>query len=309
MFMRRVNSSFKLFGFFVMLGLLGSFIISGCQKETPTESQLSSAVATEDAAQSISSSLSVNSGGAIEQIADMVNISSSAGLSNDASTMTVGGKLNNATITRTYDSTNGWWNATVTRERSNISGTIHSTYTRVYKYQYINANGAFQKNYITVNGATSDTAVTINHEIFSGTGYAVTPRIDHKLLSLTGKWIVTNANSDTVTFNSLSSNPYSRSSSDTVTTWNGMRTLNSSLVLNFTDVKGARGSGLNWRSKASGKITGTYHAIVSVLKGQTYTEKTIDRAFDITIGGTNPIINVNGKRFSMEPIYGEITAL
>lgn len=305
--MRQNGFSFRGMRVFIAACLMGSLFIIGCKKDdSPAQSAAMDAQATQDAAQSISEAFSQYNGGAFDQIADVMNIATVAGISGGSGRL-VAGTSSPESVVKSYDTTTGWWTVTIDRSYNTSAQPYNSTYHRVYKYQFLNSLGNPQKNYIVNNNGVADTAYQINHQIVEGSGSANTPRVNHKLLSLSGAWVVTNANKATVTLNTSPSAPYNRQASDTVNTVAGaVRTLNNSLTLNLINVTGLRGSGLNWHQKTSGTITGTYHATVTFQKGETYSEKTIDRSFTITLGGAKPVLSVGGKIFQMDPLLGDL---
>ena len=266
--------------------------------------------ATTDAAYAVAENVALNSGGALDEVSDVMNIASSTGIQNDDMTgMMNFGDSHTRVVSRTYDSTSGWWTITISRHRGTVNGLYYADYTRVYKHQFLNKNGQFQEFYITNN----DTAYSVKHEIVSGTGVLITPKLSHNLISLSGARTVTGTNTSTVTFNSTA--PYIRSVVDTMTRNNSIRTLTGTLTLNFINVMGPRGHALNWHRDISGTIDGTYHAVVTFQKGATYTEKTIDKTIHIVFGkpiashllGQVAEIDVDGTKFIVDLETGEVT--
>ena len=271
--------------------------LSGCKKnDTVVSPTTEDPTATSDAAASLGGSLALNNGGLLDQVADLLNTPTENGVLSKE----IGSDPNSITsVTKSYDSTTGWWTVNIERIKSGYLWSSH--YTRVYMHQYLNSTGQFQKNYI-VNG---DTAYTVNHKIVSGTGVFNNYRLSHMLKSLSCIWTGNGTNTSTVTINT--SAPYTRSAVDTVTGANGgVRTLDHTITVNFINVKGPRGTGLNWHLKTSGTLTGHYHAVVTFQKGTTYKETTIDRDFTITLGGTKLIIGMEGKTFQADPTSGSI---
>ena len=270
--------------------------IAGCQKENSIQTTNQDALATDDAAVGIAAAVSLNNGGVLDQVQDILNTPTSSGMALKiaASTDDAGTTPN---MVSTYDSLTGWWTDSITRSRSGVTWTAQ--FDRVYRHQFLNKNGVFQKRYIT-NG---DTAYTVNHETVSGSGFITNLWSTHQLKSLTAKWTVTGTNTNLVTINSVE--PYTRSAIDTIKRVNSTRTLDETLTINFVNVVGPRGSGLNWHKKLSGTVNGHYHALVSFQKGESYNEKTIDRDFTVTFGDTLKI-KTGGKSFSPDPASGEI---
>src|ERR1035437_2577921 len=248
--------------------------------------------ATQDALYSVAANVAIDNGGVLEDMSDVLQSASITGIVDEDDNGMMNFGHNHTGVTKQYDLTTGWWTVTVTRHRGNMFGFYFADYSRVYQDQFLNKDGQFQKFYIVPNGSTFDTAYTFNHKIVSGTGILITPKVNHQLTALSGAWTVTGTNTPVVTLNSTP--PYVRSVSDTVNRSASVRTLNGTLTLNFINITGPRGSGLNWHRKTSGTITGTYHAVVTFQKGTTYTETTIDRIINITLGGQQIPVRIKG---------------
>lgn len=270
--------------------LLGLFI--GCQKDNPVNTG-DGITALDDAAASVASALG-NNGGAIDEIGDIVTIASASGLQNEDGAI-LGKYASDSSynsVTKTYDSGTGWWTLTLSRQRVGDFG--YGNMNRTYQYQFLNSGGNFQQYWLT--GA--DTAYSIHFKIVNGTGELHTRRLDHHLLSLSGEWMITGTNTNTITVNTYNSGAYARAGSDTITTYNAVRTLNHTLTMTFTNVTGPRYSRLHLATKTSGTITGTYHADITFTRGSLYTERTIDKTFSITLGGDGYAdIHCGGRRF------------
>lgn len=280
--------------------LLFSFIfVAGCKKNdtvTNPATTTQDPQATQDAATSIGGSLAINNGGILDQVADLLNTPTTTGILNKS----INSDPNEiSTATFSYDSTTGWWTVNIDRTRSGILWYAH--YTREYMHQFLNSSGVFQKKYID-NG---DTAYSVNHKIVGGTGTFYNLWLSHKLTGLSCTWTGINTNTPTVTINT--SSPYSRSAIDTIFgSGGGVRTLDHTLTVNFVNVVGPRGTGLDWWLKTSGTLTGHYHAVVIFEKGTTYNEHTIDRDFTVTLGGTKLVIVVGGVTYQADPNTGGI---
>jgi len=252
------SSSKKAVPMIILAFMFISFaFFTGCKKNdtvlTPTTEDPQ---ATNDAAVSLSGALSINNGGLLDQVADLLNTPTDNGvlakeIGSDPNTV--------STVTKTYDSTKGWWTVNVDRTKSGLVWSSH--YTRVYMHQFLNSTGQFQKKYVD-NG---DTAYTVNHKIISGTGEFNNLWLSHKLTALSCIWVGTGTNTSTVTINT--SSPYTRSAIDTIFGANGgVRSLDHTLTVNFINVTGPRGTGLDWYLKTSGTLTGHYHAVVTFQK-------------------------------------------
>ena len=257
----------------------------GCQRDNPLSPGPGTApTALNDAAASVANALSRNNGGAFDQIGDIALITSAAGTRNEAGVMLDRFSMDSVVtnITKTYDSTNGWWTLTMYRQRIGLLCT--SYFTREYQYQFLNKSNAYQEFWLT----GTDTAYSIHFKIVSGTGNSIGPRMHHHLNSLSGEWMVTGTNTDRITINTFNNGAYMRAGSDTLTTFDATRTLNYTLSLTFTDVTLLRGSRFDnddERDSIGGTITGTYDASITFTRGSLYRERTIHRAISITLGG------------------------
>ena len=288
----------RLMSIFTFLLLVFVFF-AGCKKNdtvTNPPATTPDPQATQDAATSIGGSFAINNGGILDQVADLLNTPTSVGILNKQ----INPNPNDiSTVTFSYDSTTGWWTVNIDRTRSGLYWYAH--YTREYMHQFLNSSGVFQKKYID-NG---DTAYNVNHKIISGTGTFTNLWLAHQLKALSCTWAAAGTNTPTVTINT--SAPYTRSAIDTIFgAGGGVRTLDHTITVNFINVVGPRGTGLNWWLKTSGTLTGHYHAVVTFQKGNTYNEHTIDRDFTVTLGGTKLVIAVGGVTYQADPETGEM---
>jgi len=309
-----IKSKLKKGPFILAAGILAlticTGVFTGCQKDTnPLDSKLDN-TAIADAAISVANSIAVDEGGALNQVADILDISTSEGLIPDPDILRArfAGK-GITTSEKTYDEATGWWTVNLTRKRGEAGSLPYTEILRSYKYQFLTKDGKFQKTWIVDNGAGGvDTAYTIHHKILSGSGINKTPRGSHNLLSLSGEWLVTGVNTETVTINTYNGGSYIKTGADTITTKNAVRTLNHTLTLNFNNVTGPRGRKLNLAEKTSGTITGTYHAVITFQKGGLYSDKTIDKEINITLGGGNgsSFFDIGGMRFFWNKQTGEL---
>ena len=273
-------------------------IYTGCRNNdnsmvnSPNALQTTDAGITQDALYSVAANVAIDNGGVLEEMSDVLQTASIAGIADENINNMMNFGNSHTGVAKQYDSTTGWWTIAVTRHRGNVLGLYYAEYSRIYQDQFLNKNGQFQKFFIVPDGSSFDTAYSFNHKIVSGTGILKTPKVSHQLTGLSGVWTVTGTNTHNVILNSTS--PYIRSVADTVTRNGAVRTLNGTLTLNFANIMGPRGSGLNWHRKTSGTITGTYHALVTFQKGAVYTETTIDRIIDITLGGQTIPVRIKG---------------
>jgi len=269
---------------------------------------------TTDAAYAVAANLAIDNGGAFEDMSDLLLSASTDGLKNEDSNGMPDFDNCHSGVAKSYDSTTGWWTVTVTRHRGNVNGKYYTNYERVYKYQFLDTAGMFQKYYIT----KKDTAVNANYEIVSADGILRTPKVSDRLVSLTAAWNAGGINSKQILLNTTS--PYVRAVSDTMTRNNSKRTLNGTLSVNFIKITSPssgspKGGTLNWQGDISGTIDGTYHAVVTFQKGTVYSDSTIDKTIHIVFGpqirvSETPLkadLTVNNTKYQIDLQTGEVT--
>lgn len=279
---------------FLSLILILGLLLSGCNKDNstapePAETTLS---ATEDAAESIASSVGQENGGLTDQVGDLMEIVSSGGMDKSSGT----GGFNQ--VSRIYDPATGTWTLTLERERGIIGGPYYAMIYRVYTYQFLNSAGDPQQFYVT-NG---DTARTVNLNIVEGSGRHITPRISQELTHLSASFVATNAHLRNITVNGT----YERAAVDTVTTRNAVRTLDHSISLTVTDLVGPRGTRRNLHRALSGTISGLYTAFVTFTRGDAYSERNIERSFTLTFGDSDGDLEVDSRHYRVNIETGEL---
>lgn len=276
-----------------------AFAMTACDNQSPVSSQ-NDEIATEDAAESIASAIGSDNGGAADQLSDVMEIASFGRLQAQAEeglSKTSGfGKIDTS-----YDAATGTWTLKLSRERGNPNGVPYAQFSRTYTYQFLNKTGQPQK-YWKVG---ADTAYTIKFNIVEGTGTHRTNNLSQQLTGLSGAFTATGVNTRMVTINGT----YQRSAVDTITTRNSVRTLDHTLKLTFTNVQGPRGHRLELTRKFTGNISGTYDAKVTFQRGESYSEKTINRTFSIELGDGHANLDIRGLKFKCNLILGELIRL
>lgn len=272
---------------------LAALVWTGCDKSTDPVDE---AVLDEDVATAVAGAVGEDGGGAADQINDAASLASTGGIPASAALANIAyGTDGSAAIDTVYDAVSGWWTATLTRTRL-APGVGYAAYVyRVYQYQFLNAGGTAQRRYI-VNG---DTARTINFKILRGIGYHRTPRRVHRLDSLSGNWVVTNAQLPTVTITG-SADTYYRHGIDTLTTTAATRTHDN--VLRITNLQVTRTRGVT--ASVSGTISGTYEATITFLRGEVYRERSVSRDFTVTYTGDETRVGVGGRNFRFDRQFG-----
>jgi hypothetical protein len=279
-----------------------AFLMTACDKESPLSPQ-NEMTATEDAAESIASAIGSDNGGVADQLSDVIELASRNGIQEQSSSLLgkYAGETEIAKIDTSYDPATGTWTLKLQRERGNPNGVPYAQISRIYTYQYLNKNGQPQKYYI-VGG---DTARTIKFNIVEGTGVHRTRRLSQKLTGLSGNFTATGVNTRLITINGS----YERSAVDTITTREAVRTLDHTLKLTLTDVKGPLGKRLDHTRKFTGTISGTYTAFATFQRGESYSEKNINREFTIVLGDGESTIDIRGLKFVGDLLLGELKRL
>ncbi len=275
---------------------IAGLVFAGCEStnEPATTSQLDDDVAT-----AVAGAVAEDGGGAADQINDAASLASPGGLQPSVALMGAGyGIDGGAAIDTTYDAVTGWWTAKISRTRLAVGGAYASFVYREYQYQFLNANGLPQRRYI-VNG---DTARTITFKILRGVGYHRTPRRTHRLDSLSGNWVVTNAHLATVTI-SGSTDTYFRHGIDTLVTREATRTHDNTLRITNLQVTRTRPTP-GTTPTVTGTMSGTYQATITFLRGEVYRERSVNRDFTVTYTGDETRVGVGGRTFRFDRRYG-----
>ena len=286
----KATKVFQLFGFIILaVGLLS---MTACAKKT-TEAD-TNPTASRDAATTIASNLAYDTGGTVDQMADLSTFTTTDGLENLKNKY----PSNTFTITKTYDAITGIWSIHIVRERG-IDGTVpYALMTRDYTLQFLNADGIFQQNYVT--GA--DTARTVHFNVVDGYGRHETHQLTQMLTQLTAHWTVTNAHQDYITING----DYYRAAVDTLTNPHHTRVSNHTLQLAVHDVVAPRGVDSEFAGAISGSVTGHYHASITFIIGTEYNERIVDRDINIVFGSGRADIVINATTYRSSLETGEL---
>jgi len=283
----------------LMLLLAGT---SGCKKDSNPATVTDMGSITEDAAESISGAVGDDNGGATNQLGELMQLSSQ----NIGSAAVMLAKTNGATtVGATYNPSTGWWTITVD---TSVTGILRSaSFKRVYQIRYLK-NAGDTTSFISNRTVGLNVATAVQFVILNGSGSAKTLRLNHQLQSVTGAFLTTGINTDTVTINSTQ--PYIRVGSDSITTRNASRMLTHTLTMNFLNIKSLRFKTIASRSQFatafSGTITGNITANIQVIKNSLYSERSINKDFSITINGGQGTIILNGKTFTCKIKEGEM---
>lgn len=286
----------------ILLPAFAALLMSACEKDSPMSSQSQDdSIATEDAAESIASAIGSDNGGIVDQVGDVLELASFGHLQVQSDEL-LSKSTGIAKIDTSYDPATGTWTLKLNRERGNPEGVPYAQISRTYTYQFLNKNGQPQK-YWKVG---ADTAYTIKFNIVEGTGTHRTRHLSQKLTGLSGAFTATGVNTRLVTINGA----YERSAVDTITTRDAVRTLDHTVKFTFTDVQAPRGSRHgDVHRKLSGNISGTYNAFVTFQRGESYSEKTINRTFSIELGDGSANLHIRGLKFKCDLLLGELIRL
>jgi hypothetical protein len=294
------------------ISITGCFIaalfIFGCQKNNaPTQPTITTSLsANEDAAESIASDVGEENGGMSDQASDVTTIASLTGFRDTVTLSADATTLDTVTVDTSYNPVAKTWTVAVTRSHRRVIGssTYYSFITRTYDYQYLTSDGDTLKYWIGINNGKIDTARTLRVTIVNGSGYHKTNSISERLQSISGVWIVSLTNSDSVVI----SGSYSRTAIDTILTRSAKRTLTNTFTLTSLSLRFPRSAiRANFFQKMTGSISGTFQATVNFISGQGYSDKTISDTFSAVFNGDGTCtITINGNNYTSNVQLGEL---
>ena len=288
--------------FFLIL-LIAALIGSGCKKDIVTDMPIKAGSISADAAYSIAVATGEEGGGVTETYSDLLNVLS---LGTISPTMTISnGDFETVRSGKSiYGSSSGWWTVSITRTHS---GRVTSFEKRTYQYRFWKDNMRYQQYFVS-NG---DTAVMMEFKIVSGSGYFKNPTITHRLTRLSGTFLVTDINKETVTI--TLQDDYVRSSVDSIVTKQVVRVLTHTVSIynGNTQVQALRFQPIsmkpiaNWRNDLHTSINGTmYGHISATITGSNedyYKERTVDQDFAVSFTTGN---GEGSIRLGLNGIYG-----
>ncbi len=306
--MTRYKQILKPLPVLVALILLG---VTGCRKNSTGPVVDSSLSSNQDAAQSIANAVGEDNGGVTDQMGDIADATGSSGITaNVGAAWLNDGLLKTSetsadTIVKTFNTSDTSWTISVTRNRVGLFGR-QAGFTRTYYLKFIDQNGIALPRYMTQT-TPADTASTILFKVLNGTGYTKTRFVSTHLLSITSDFVVTGANTSTITVNGT----FTRTGTDTVVTLAGERVLNYTLAATLTNVTGPKTPRYMMMAgtprATGGTITGTYTAAVTVVRGDSYTDRNFTKTFTITFGSGDGSMDLDGSHFTCDLTYGEAT--
>jgi hypothetical protein len=177
----------KLFPIFP--SLLALFLFTGCSKDSATNPlNTDLPTANKDISEAVASSIAMDNGGIVDQLADL------AAIATESDSFAMAKLWAGSAGAPNYDSVTGTWQLQFTRERGEPGGPFHAIFSRTYTYQYRNRNGEPQKQWLV----NSDTAYSIQFGILEGNGECRTLRICQQLNNMNGSWLATGVNTDTL---------------------------------------------------------------------------------------------------------------
>lgn len=282
---------------------------AGCRKSTTAPALDTSVSSSQDAAQSIANAMGEDNGGVTDQMGDIADATGSAGISSNVGAEAPEGALMKTVATagdsvvKTFNTADTSWTIFVSRVRVGLFGR-QAGFTRTYYVKFINKDGVALPRYITLT-SPADTAYSMIFMVENGTGHIITRFVSTHLLSLSSSFLVAGTNTTTLTFNGS----FTRTGTDTITTLTGQRVLNYTLTATLQNVTRPRVPRYTLGSTivraTGGTITGTYTAAVSVLKGDSYSERNFTKTFTVTFGDNTGTIDVDGSKFNCDLQSGE----
>ncbi len=262
---------------------------TGCKKD---DDVLTGSIE-DDASESIGSSLAADNDGTFNQTTDAYDAADGRIVSNGNFS-----KLTDTTNYKTKVYSDGWWTITIERELGTPSDVVYSYTKRTFALQFLNKNNQPQQYWRNLVEGMVDTATTINYRIINGSGYFKNPKVSHHLDSLSGEWVLTNTNTDTITV----TGKYYRAGTDTVKTLQALRTMKTALNLTEINLKGPRKKPMDDMGRPilrpyKGTMKGTFIADVTFSKGELYKEKHIEKDINITVDGGDAKFLLGNKNF------------
>lgn len=280
-----------------LLGLALLLVAVGCDAAGPTDASIDGD-ASADVAASVSTLISADTGGLIEQVGDVFDLATAGTISGQTATLAAKHAGADSLIDRTYDETTGTWTLSFEREHISDDGLRTHTASRTYEVQFLDADGVPQQFFVT----EGDTAHSITFAIVEGSGTLETPHLSATRSNITGAFTATGVNTDEVTVNGT----YGRSGAHTLTTANAVRTLDYDLAVEVIDLVGPKGNRRDLSQKLSGTINGTYNGHATFERGDLYRERDIDRAVTITITDGEATITVNADTYAGNVQTGDV---
>jgi len=299
-------------------GLIAAFAVTtlilfgtGCRKNATGPTLDSSINSNQDAAQSIANAIGEDNGGVTDQMGDIADATGSLGISSNVGMSSPEGALlkpagvagDSVTSMPNSDTS---WTITVVRNRVGLLGR-QAGFNRTYYLKFIDPNGTAIPRYIT-STTPADTASSIVFMIESGTGHVVTRFVSTHLLSISADFFAAGTNTSVITVNGT----FTRTGTDTIKTLTGERVLNYTLTATLENVTRPRVPrytlGATIRRATGGTMTGTYTATVTVLKGNSYSERSFTKDFTVTFGDNTGSIEVNGVNFTCDLQTGEASS-
>lgn len=274
--------------FYILFALLTLLLVSACDEAKPEV-----LTPDRDAAETLANALAINTGGVMDQIADLCEFLVPSG-----NRMPGNDNSRYVTMNKTYDEFTQEWTITYEKVRGVEDSIGYAHIYRVYILKYLNADEMPQKYYVT----DGDTARAVRFRSLGATGSNITRRIRHQLDSLNVNWTVTNANQ---TYVSLTGTYY-RAGQDTISGWNKLRVSDHSMTLDFNDFQVRRALYTHTYQYHNGSVSGNVSATVTFLEGTPYTDTVISRPVNILVGNGRGEIDLGDLDFTADLAAGEL---
>jgi hypothetical protein len=278
-----------------MSAAIFSTMVVGCGEDKASGTDASNPSSDQDAAAVVAQDLGAGSGGATDEINDLMKLAKASPIESIKWSGASNG-LNPSDLS--YDAGTGTWTLEFSRTRGIETGMRYSHVERTYTWQFRKSDGQPQVSYVV----GTDTAYSIQFNIVSGYGYHKSPRITQHLTALEGDFLAMGTNKNTIVINGN----YLRSAIDTITTMRATRVVDHTLDLTYTDITIERDApGEAWQNM-SGAITGTYTADIEFLSGAAYGETHIERNIVVNVTGGTATIHIRGMSYICNLQDGEL---
>ncbi|MBN2415407.1 hypothetical protein JXO52_06180 [bacterium] len=279
-----------------MLFLLPAALFIGCQNNATGPDTADSEVTDEDIAISVANLICEDSGGALDQIGDVLEM---IGMGMQSPALKSDPAAGILVRTAEYDSVQQIWTISFTKERGTAGDSLYSLFSRTYSLQLFSRSGSPQQYWIT----EEDTARTFDVAIIAGTGLHHGPHFTHTLTAIDGSWQGSGADTPLITINGN----IHRAAIDTIYRPLSMKISDHAVNLTLSDVTGPRGSRVGLTEKVSGTVSGQFTADVTVYRENMTITRHIVRDISVDLSAGRSRIKIGPQWFVVHPGSGEIS--
>lgn len=269
---------------------------AGCGSRTVSPPDSSEkGVLDRDAAETVASDVARESGGVIDEVADLLEMATGAAFDDPLRTQGPG-HLWASLRSATYDEELGRWRLSLEREHGAPGDDVYAHGEREIEVTFLTAGETPQK-YFDTDGVLAD---RIRLVVSNGTGEHRCPGRTHGLSEVTGMLLATDVATPVITVNGT----LHRRGVSTIVTADASLTVTRALDVTLTDVTGRRGADPFVAQNVSGTLTGTLRADIVSTEG--VAPRVVDRTVDVSLDEGDAVISSGGAEFTGDLQIGEI---